>query len=206
MTVSVEVKHYAAPPIDRAEIWRYAGCRSTPDAALTDKLEWCLQQAQDSLVYRACLCTVPLTVQQDGCVAGPLFLPSKGLARHLQGCDRAVLFAATVGPGIDRLITRYSRIEPSAALRFQAIGAERIEALCDAVCADAAQAGALRSRFSPGYGDLPLSCQTELFSLLGCARHIGLTLGSSLLMSPTKSVTAVVGIQKQAKDESNVVF
>ena len=195
MTVSVEVKHYAAPAIDRAEIWRYAGVKGNPDAFLADKLEACLLLAQNAFVYKVCYATVPLTVQEDGCLAGPLFLPSQKLAKHLQGCNKALLFAATVGPGIDRLITRYSRTEPSSALLLQAIGAERIEALCDAFCADAAQNGVLRTRFSPGYGDLPLACQRELFDLLLCQKHIGLTLGNSLLMSPTKSVTAIVGME-----------
>ena len=51
-----------------------------------------------------------------------------------------------------------------------------------------------RPRFSPGYGDLPLEVQRTLFSLLEPMRHIGLSLTDSLLMSPTKSVTAFVGL------------
>ena len=52
----------------------------------------------------------------------------------------------------------------------------------------------LRPRFSAGYGDLSLSVQKDIFSVLDCARKIGLTLNDSLIMSPSKSVTAVVGI------------
>ena len=51
-----------------------------------------------------------------------------------------------------------------------------------------------RPRFSAGYGDLPLGVQREIFAALDCPKHIGLTLNDSLLMSPTKSVTAIVGI------------
>ena len=52
---------------------------------------------------------------------------------------------------------------------------------------------AVRPRFSPGYGDLPLALQREVFAALDCPRRIGLTLSDSLLMSPTKSVTALIG-------------
>ena len=51
-----------------------------------------------------------------------------------------------------------------------------------------------RPRFSPGYGDFPLECQPGLFRLLGVQRNIGVTLTDSLLMLPTKSVTAVIGL------------
>ena len=52
----------------------------------------------------------------------------------------------------------------------------------------------LKPRFSPGYGDLPLEMQRDIFRVLDCSRKIGLTLNESLLMSPSKSVTAIVGI------------
>ena len=92
---------------------------------------------------------------------------------------------------LDRLIAKYSHLSPSRAVMLQAFGAERIEALCEAVCADG---GAVTARFSPGYGDLPLNLQGDLFQILDCPRKIGLTLNQSLLMSPSKSVTALMGI------------
>ena len=117
-------------------------------------------------------------------------------ALRYAGCREAVLFAATVGVGLDRLIARYGAVAPSRAVMLQAIGAERIEALCDVFCNTLAveENRALRPRFSPGYGDLPLDTQREIFRVLDCQRKIGLTLNDSLLMSPTKSVTAIVGL------------
>ena len=116
-----------------------------------------------------------------------------------------ILFAATVGVEIDRLIGKYGRLSPTKALLFQAIGAERIEALCDAFCADIKKEynTGLEPRFSPGYGDLPLSAQKNIFAVLDPERRIGLTLNSSLLMSPSKSVTAFVGLGSTEKTSSN---
>ena len=104
---------------------------------------------------------------------------------------------------MDRLILRESRKSMTMGLLLGAIGTAAVEALCDRFCKDVgdelAQKGELLSpRFSPGYGDLPLSLQKEIFSYLGCSRSIGLTLNESLLMTPAKSVTAIAGIKRAA--------
>ncbi len=51
-----------------------------------------------------------------------------------------------------------------------------------------------RPRFSPGYGDLPLALQPDLLHFLNAQRWVGITVGKTLLMSPMKSVTAIMGI------------
>ena len=55
------------------------------------------------------------------------------------------------------------------------------------------------SRYSPGYGDLPLELQREIIRVLDCGRTIGITLTESLLMQPSKSVTAVIGMKEREK-------
>lgn len=65
-----------------------------------------------------------------------------------------------------------------------------------------AAGGDTRPRFSPGYGDLPLALQRDIFHALDCARKIGLTLNDSLMMSPAKSVTAIIGITDRAGENT----
>ena len=191
----IQTKVYDAPPIRRREILRYAGC-DVADAAVMELMESCLTEAAGALVYKVCYRELDVNVQGSESDFGVFSLSSRQLARNLDGCSRVILFAATVGVGIDRLITKYSRIAPSRALMLQAIGAERIEALCDAFVTgwETENRTILRPRFSPGYGDLPLSVQKDIISLLEAPKQIGLSLNDSLLMSPTKSVTAFAGI------------
>jgi hypothetical protein len=188
-------KTYEAPPIRRREILRYAGCAEA-DAATALLMEDCLTEAADALTYKVCYRELPVKIDGEKCDFGTFSVFSHQLARNLENCTRVILLAATVGVGIDRLIQKYSRIAPSRALMMQAIGAERIEALCDAFCDDTEKemGVSLRPRFSPGYGDLPLSVQKDIISLLEAPKRIGLSLNDSLLMSPTKSVTAFAGI------------
>lgn len=186
---------YPEPPFCKSEILRYAGCGEA-DPSVAELLSQCIEESKSVLTYKLCHSTFDLTIDGDKCDFGVFRFSSKNLARNLYGCSSAVVFAATVGVGFDRLISRYGRISPSKALMFQAIGAERIEALCDTFCESMKNKckKSLRPRFSPGYGDLALECQKNIFSVLDCERKIGLTLNDSLLMSPSKSVTAIVGI------------
>ena len=125
-------------------------------------------------------------------------MKSRDLAKCLADCEHIILIAATVGLEIDRRIAKYGKVEPSLALCIQALGAERIEALCDAaVTLLEGRFGALSPRFSAGYGDLDLGLQREIFAALDCPKSIGATLNESLLMSPTKSVTAIIGIKNK---------
>lgn len=176
----IQVKRYVAPPVNRREILRYAGCR-TETADVAALLDACLTEAEPVLTYAVCW----------GEFALPEAIASRDLRKNLAGCNRVIAFAATVGLGLDRLIARYSRIAPSKAVLLQAIGAERIESLCDMFQQDI---GCTRPRFSPGYGDLPIATQREIFRALNCERHIGLFLNDSMLMSPSKSVTALIGL------------
>ena len=61
-------------------------------------------------------------------------------------------------------------------------------------------------RFSPGYGAVPLSVQREFFNLLACEKLIGVCLTDTLLMTPTKSVTAFVGMKDRKEGNCNAGF
>ena len=203
MTGMVEQYVYTDLPYDRKEICRYAGC---PEERFLPFLNESLNEL-GKFPMRLCSMECGITVEGETVVFSfGASVCSSDLCRALRGCDRAVLFAATAGSEIDRLTVRYSRLSPARAVTLQAIGAERIESLCDAFCADLKQRYALekcgvRPRFSPGYGDLPLEFQKDIFRVLECSKRIGLTLNDSLLMSPSKSVTAIVGVERSMETE-----
>ena len=185
----VLTKKYEAPPINKDEILRYALCEETNTATLS-LLDECLEEILSKLVYKVCFIEASLD-EYFNSYSSSLF------KKYLADCDKYIIFAATVGIEVDRLISKYSHISPAKAFMFQAIGAERIEALCDAFALDTQKEYKhTKPRISAGYGDMPLEMQKEVFSVLDCPRKIGLSLNNSMLMSPTKSVTAFIGVLK----------
>ena len=205
--MTVYTKSYPAPEIDRKEILRYAGVKEAT-AEICALMEECLTLCADSLSYNVCYMSLPIKVSCESIDLGFASVSSSCLKKNLLGCDSIVLFAATLGSALDRLITRYGALSPSKAFMLQAIGAERIEALCNTfnreISAEAKADGkGTAPRFSAGYGDFPLEYQKEICEVLDCQRKIGITLQKSLIMLPTKSVTAIIGIKNQERrDES----
>lgn len=189
---------FTEPDINKREIMRYMSSLGGGDEII-ELIDECLAEALATLQYKVCYAVLSAETNGDTIALPCGQIESKNLAKNLGGCDKAIVFAATIGVGIDRLISKYSRLSPTKALCFQAIGAERVEALCDEFCekmkSEYEKNGErLKPRFSPGYGDLPLETQKMIFALLDCPKRIGVTLGDTLLMSPSKSVTAFVGI------------
>ena len=190
--ITVERVSLPTPPVNVREVLRYAG--GGEESAVLD----CLSEAEGVLSFNVSFAILPVSVKGSEVDLGFEKIESRDLAKNLGGCHRAVLFAATVGIGMDRLIRKYARLSPSRAVLFQALGSERVESLCDAfeeyIAARLGDGITLRPRFSPGYGDLPLEFQREVFALLDCPKNLGISLSDSLLMTPEKSVTAIVGI------------
>ncbi len=205
MTGAVLTKAYGAPPIDRHEILRYMGAKGA-DEALTTLLDECILEAESATSYKVCYAEFPVKDLGECLDLGFCKTASKSLFRTLRGCKSVILFAATLGLSADRLIMRYSSLNPSRALIFDAIFTERIEALCDAFCYEMKEKYSkenkeVLSRFSAGYGDLSLEVQREIFLALSPEKRIGLSLNETLLMIPTKSVTALMGVKDFASCE-----
>ncbi len=203
MLSAVEVRAYSAPEYNLKEILHYAGVREVSDEMFALVRE-CLSETEGKLIYKVCYREFPVSHGKTAIDLGFAETSSKDLAKALDGCESMILFAATVGHGLDRLIARYSHVSPSKALIFQAIGTERIESLCNTFCREIAEekerdGKICRPRFSPGYGDLPIELQEDIFRVLDCPRSIGLSLNASMLMSPSKSVTAMIGIKHRVE-------
>lgn len=166
------------------------------DRELLSRLTIAEEQVGCLAEMRVCYAVLPLTIEGDSSAAGELRLASRSLARALAGCGKCVLMAATLGSGIDRAASAMAVRSPLDALALESAANALIEALCDAFCDDLARdMGEITPRFSPGYGDLSLSTQNHLLSLLDAPRQIGLTLTEGGMMVPTKSVSAIIGIR-----------
>ena len=186
--------------IDRGEAMAYLGWHgaAAPTAAEAD-IDRCaariMAAARPRIVWRL------FALAPDGMLIGAAFRPAgRDIQALLSGCSGAILMAATLGTEVDTLIRREQVIDMAEAMMLDACGSAAIENVCDNLYADLAAAVSpryLTDRFSPGYGDLPLSQQAELSRALDMPRRIGVTLSDSGLMIPQKTVTAIIGVSPE---------
>ena len=195
MNHTVLTKTYNDLPFDKKEILRYSDCKDlSPE--IEKLLNECIEEIKSKLSYKVCYCVLPVKATEKSIDFDAFRVNSEKLSLNLKNCERVIVFGATLGTEIDRLIMKHGKLSPTKALFFQSIGATQIEVLCDKFLEDIKKdlKVNLKPRFSPGFGDLELTTQKDIFKVLDCSKKIGLTLNDSLLMSPTKSVTAFVGI------------
>ena len=193
MLDSVFTKEYPTLPIHEKEALRYSGIYGDAPETLYSLFLDCARETEKAVCNRICyrVCTASQAIEWlEGC---------EEVRSRLDGANYAVLFSATVGIEIDRLIARYVQIAPTKAVLLQGLGAERVETLCNAFCKEIEEKSrehGLRvgTRFSPGYGKFPLSAQEKMLFLTDSAQKIGVSATDSLMLSPTKSVTAIVAI------------
>ncbi len=144
--------------------------------------QWCAQR-------------VPILWQGESIDLGFGPIQSKNLSKNLSGCGEAFLFAVTLGLGVDRLLMRLSAQSGARHFIADGLASALAEAACDTAEAQIKGELTCKPRFSPGYGDLPLSVQQPLLQFLR-ADQIGITLTKNTLMVPTKSITAIMGIMQ----------
>lgn len=185
---------------DRKEVLRYLGYRgSQPSAEMTEMISDCIRQLEEAIVPAFVYRRFPVVFHDDGTMdIADMHIRSEGLFRNLKGCSAVYMTACTIGPGCDRLIRRAEVTSMSRAAVFQAAGSAMAEDLCDRVneeirIREEKEGNVLRPRFSPGYGDLPLELQRDFMRILNMSKECGITLTDTLLMIPSKSVTAFIG-------------
>lgn len=184
--------------IEIKEIFRYLGYgKNEPEKSVCDLVYECVKEVREKLDLKACYDKFEIIQNADKSISfGTINTKSKNLIKNLKNCDEVIVFVATIGIEVDRLIQKNSIINPAKSVILQAVGATVIEAWCDLLSERLKKTYKKfqRPRFSPGYGDFPLNEQTKIFEILDCNRKIGVGLTESLLMIPTKSVSAVIGL------------
>jgi len=180
------------------EILKYLGFRGQE---LTEEIAAQIRRCTDEVLAAA---TPRLTYRhaplEDGAVLGVTFA-GNDIPRMLEPCEEVVLFGATLGPGVERLMMRYEVVNAADSVIMDACASTAIENICNNFESDMrrtveAEGRYLTDRFSPGYGDLPISEQPKFFALLDMTRRIGVSLTPTTIMVPRKSVTAIMGIAR----------
>ncbi len=185
---------------DKQEILRYLGHHGQElDLQTQAFLDICIKTMTDSVKPRFCYRIFSLE-SRDSIVLPEcsLPLPGESIKKHLNGCGECVLLAATLGIEADNLIRISEAESMTQAVIYDACATELTEVLCDRaeeeIKLSLPYGLHLTSRFSPGYGDFPITLQHRILEILDAPRKLGLTVTEHSLMLPRKSVTAILGI------------
>lgn len=191
--------------VNKKEVLRYLGYK---DQEYSPELDRLIDEMRAEILeiarYRYTYRIVDLEKDEDGLVRiadGILPLTGENIQKHLGNSDQAVVLAATLGVDVERRLNYYSRTDLTRNIILDSCGTQMIEEVCDGIEEEVKEKlGPGRYytfRYSPGYGDYPISVQNQLVHFLDGYRRIGLTVTPSHLLLPRKSVTAIMGIQSQ---------
>ena len=186
------------PTFDMAQALRYAGVRGDAPDELMHKMRDAARQVTaiaPKRVWRA----YPILREADGLVLeGSGVALTGALAQGmLERCERAALLLCTLGEPFEAMLRREQARDMARAVLLDACASAWVEAACDEAEREIAERFPgmhLTDRFSPGYGDLPLTLQSAVCAALDARRRAGVYVAQSMLLSPSKSVTAIIGL------------
>ena len=197
---------YHAPllHIDSKETRRYAGLGKATDFR-EEKIEAACQDARLLAYPKGIWQIYDYDCQKQEIQADPpCIIQGEKIGQHLSGCEKVILLSVTVGESIEETVTRrFAAGEYSSSVLLDAAATTAVEQIADNMekvirQKVAAKGYGMRWRFSPGYGDWPIEQQPELIRL-SHAEKIGISLSSSMMLIPRKSITAIIGLYKENK-------
>ena len=189
--------------IRKAEALRYMGIKgeASPEN-LTSLIDTCEKELLSVIRPRYHYEKFEITHSDNGIKVNntSLTLTGNEISSHLKSCKEIIMLAATLSAGVDALIRRLEIQDMASALITDALASTAIEQICDMIDEEIAEDNKplyLTTRFSPGYGDLPLDLQQAVLTVLSAQKKIGLCVTGSSILTPRKSVTAIVGLSEE---------
>lgn len=202
--------------IDKSEVLRYLGYSGQDvDSDLRARIDGIIAECGRTMHPKGIWRSFPIRIDADSpevprvIVCGTaLVLPGRDICAHLAGATACALLAGTLGMASERELQQRAVRDPLAGLVFDAACTALIESGMDdlerEVRARVAQEGLqANGRFSPGYGDLPLSVQPMFLDVLQAQKRLGMAMAPTNMMVPAKSVTAVMGLFETGSPAGN---
>ena len=187
-----------------SEALRYLGYgENMPDDITKELLLLCSEQLREAMegtfVYK-------VFELAGGQIPNASFkLEGKAIAKHLENCTKVVFMCATLSSNVDKLIRAKQIRSMTEAMIIDSLASAAIEQVCDE-----AEKRILKDfseyehtwRFGLGYDDFPLEGQKEFLEILDAPKRIGVCVNESMMLTPTKSVTCVIGLGHNLKVEN----
>ncbi len=140
-------------------------------------------------------------------IAGQTIKTSRKVCRFMEGAEKIAVFICTAGQGFTDYSNEYNKEgEYLKGYITDTMGSVVVEKAMDYIQSELEkivekEGLKITNRYSPGYCNWPVEDQKLLFSLLP-DQVCDITLSSSCLMTPIKSVSGIIGIGRNVKKSS----
>ncbi len=192
------MKKIVLKKIDRSELLRYLGYNGC--AKVDENIEREIEYSCDAIlcasdVRYTYVCRAYSDIEKADLLQG------EDIKKHLLGCDNVIILALTIGAEVENLIRSSQAVDALRPVILDACASVAVEMAAD-ICIDELkkeyekQSLYLTDRFSPGYGDFPIEKQHLLLKIVDAPRKIGLCATKSSILTPRKSITALIGVSK----------
>lgn len=181
------------------DVYRYLGfADQEPDTQTKETVAEVAEKFNTFPVGKGIYKEFPIEIGEEVVVSGTtLLLTGKNIKTLLRESTHCVLMAVTLGHHVDAWIRETQVRDMAKAVIIDACTSSLVEEYCNALEEEIKEKIGdrhLTDRFSPGYGDLPLSIQNTFSKVLETDKKLGLSVASNHLMAPKKSITAVLGV------------
>lgn len=183
--------------IDKAELLSYLGYRGQEisqelDIKINYAIDICKKLANPMSVVKRFKVNKD-TKQVEGT---NIILPGEDIWKHIKGCSEIYMLCGTIGFRVEQEINKLFVSDRTLAIILDAAATCAIESTLDEL--EKTLDGKLTTRYSCGYGDFPIEAQKDICRVLDTFRKIGVFVNESFMLSPQKSVTAIIGIENDA--------
>ncbi len=200
MEISVKLQ------VDEKEVYRHLGFGdAVPSKTDVAGIKDAILRLQESVRARFAYARFSLFENENGELAMKgVSLGFPAIQRHLVGCNECILMGVSLGKQTDMLLRSVQVLDMAKAVLIDAAASVLIEQYADYIEENLRkdvqkEALFLTGRFSPGYGDFPLSVQKDILWLISAEKQIGMGQTKDGMLIPAKSITAVLGISKTDK-------
>ena len=193
--------------IDPDEVLRFQGYKAgvdIPSADVRALFDEALALGRTLMEPRAVLRTFPVRREGDRLTAAGVTLTIPRIAERWGAVDEIVAGVCTIGDALERRASElWDARELPLAMMVDSVGSAAVESLAEYVNDQLCQEGIARgvkvtNRVSPGYGGWDVAEQRSLWQLCP-GDGVGVTLNEACFMTPTKTITILVGAGAAAR-------
>lgn len=194
--------------LNRKETIRYLGYRDNePDEIMLEEMIECEEMFLTAVKPKYIYDVYELVCHENHLYTADMEFEFIGnhIKNHLLGCEQVAFTCLTLSKEVDDLIDQAQKENMLHALIYDAIANASIEELrkkAESMIAKE-QNRKVNWLFGIGYGDLPLTTQSDFLTKICAFERIGVSVNEKSVLIPLKSVTGFIGLSKDKTEQTD---